>query len=89
MTTKVQETISTIDWNIYFTDGRDSFFKIEMHCVKSVHIRIFSGPYFPAFELNTERYRVSRKKIQRDTEYLDQKNSEYGHFLSSDRFLSL
>ena len=29
------------------------------HCVKSVRIRSFSGPYFPAFGLNTERYGVS------------------------------
>ena len=27
--------------------------------VKSVCIRSYSGPYFPAFGLNTERYRVS------------------------------
>ena len=27
-----------------------------IHCVKSVQIRIFSGPYFPTFWLNTERY---------------------------------
>ena len=26
------------------------------HCVKKVRIRSFSGPYFPAFRLNTERY---------------------------------
>ena len=26
------------------------------HCVKSVLIRSYSGPYFPAFGLNTERY---------------------------------
>ena len=26
------------------------------HCVKNVPIRSFSGPYFPAFVLNTERY---------------------------------
>ena len=31
----------------------------ELHCVKSVRIRSFSGPYFPAFGLNTERYSVS------------------------------
>ena len=30
-----------------------------LHCVKSVRIRSFSGPYFPAFGLNTERYGVS------------------------------
>ena len=29
------------------------------HCVKSVHIRSYSGPYLPTFELNSERYRVS------------------------------
>ena len=29
-----------------------------LHCVKSVGIRSFSGPYFPAFGLNTEKYSV-------------------------------
>ena len=29
------------------------------HYVKSVHIWSFSGPYFPAFELNTEIFRVN------------------------------
>ena len=29
------------------------------HSVKSVHIRSYSGPYFPAFGLNTEKYSVS------------------------------
>ena len=29
------------------------------HCVKSIRIRSYSGPYFPAFGLNTERYSVS------------------------------
>ena len=26
------------------------------HCVKSVRIQSFSGPYFPAFGLNTRKY---------------------------------
>ena len=30
-----------------------------LHCVKSVRIQSYSGPYFPAFGLNTERYSVS------------------------------
>ena len=30
----------------------------EIHCVKSIRIRSFSGPDFPAFGLNTERYRL-------------------------------
>ena len=29
-----------------------------MHCVKSVYIPNFSGPYFPTFGLNTKRYYV-------------------------------
>ena len=29
------------------------------HCLKSVRIRSYSGTYFPAFWLNTERYKVS------------------------------
>ena len=31
----------------------------DYHCVKSVFIQSYSGPYFPAFGLNTERYGVS------------------------------
>ena len=31
----------------------------DTHCVKSVRIRSYSGPHFPAFGLNTERYSVS------------------------------
>ena len=31
----------------------------NFHCVKSVRIRSFSGPYFPAFGLNTEIYGVN------------------------------
>ena len=34
-------------------------FNFILHCVKSVCIRSYSGPYFPAFRLNTERYSVS------------------------------
>ena len=29
-----------------------------MHCVKGVRIQSYSGPYFPAFRLNTERYSI-------------------------------
>ena len=34
------------------------------HCVKSVQIRSFSGPYFPAFGLNTERYAISLYSVR-------------------------
>ena len=45
----------------------------HQHCVKSVRIRCYSGPYFPAFGLNTERYGM--------WENADQNNFKYGHFL--------
>ena len=53
--------------------------------VKSVRIQSFSGPYFSAFGLNTERYGVRSifphsVKMRENT---DQKNSEYGHFSCS------
>ena len=35
------------------------FLPCIMHCVKSVRIWSYSGPYYPTFGLNTERYRVS------------------------------
>ena len=38
----------------YYTFNRE-----DLHCMKSVRIRSCSGPHFPAFELNTERYEVS------------------------------
>ena len=31
----------------------------DAHCVKCVRIWGYSGPHFPIFELNTERYSVS------------------------------
>ena len=45
--------------------------------MKSVRIQSFSGPYFPAFGLNTSPYLV---RIRENT---DQQNSEYGHFSRS------
>ena len=37
---------------------RGAIVRIEKtnHCIKSVRIRSYSGPHFPTFGLNTERY---------------------------------
>ena len=51
------------------------------HCVKSVRSQRFSGPYFAAFGLNTERYSVIQ--ILKCSENTDQKNSEYRHISRS------
>ena len=48
-------------------------------CVKSVRIRSFSGPYFPVFGLNSERYVVSLYSV-RTRENTNPKNSKYEHF---------
>ena len=48
----------------------------KYHCVKSVCIQSYSGPYFLVFGLTTERYSVY-------SENTDQNNSEYGYFLRS------
>ena len=49
------------------------------HCVKSVRIRSYSGPYFPAFGLNTQSSVFSS-----NAENADQIKSEYGHSLRSE-----
>ena len=53
-----------------------------LHCVKSVLIWSFSGPYFTAFRLNMESCSVSPYSV-RMRENTDQKNSEYGHYARS------
>ena len=47
---------------------------LPCHCIKSVHIRSYSGLHFCEFGLNSERYGVRMR------ENVDQNNSEYGHF---------
>ena len=57
----------TLNGHIFFIEDdeflekyNDIWSKVSnRHCVKIACIRIFSAPYFPAFELNTERYSVS------------------------------
>ena len=45
---------------ISFSNKNKKFKKYQkMHCEKSARIWSFSGPYFPTFGLNTERYFVS------------------------------
>ena len=43
----------------------DPVFTKQIRCVQRVRIRNYSGPYFPAFELNTERYEVSNTTIKK------------------------
>ena len=38
-------------------------FCLSFHCVESVQIRSFFGPYFPVFALNTEKYRPEKNSV--------------------------
>ena len=42
-----------------YNDGLNTLFIVPYHCVKSVRIWRYSGPYFPPFRLNMERYGAS------------------------------
>ena len=50
----------------------------SIHCVKSVQILSFSGPYFPVFELNTKIYEIwdTGKYGLEKTPYLDTWHSD-------------
>ena len=37
----------------------DRILKTNSYCKKGIRVGSFSGPYFPAFGLNTEKYRIS------------------------------
>ena len=50
--------------------------RISLICVKSMRIRNYSGPHFPAFGLNTERYGVSLRIQSECRENAEQNNSE-------------
>ena len=74
-------SIEPVTLNQYWTCIVTKFCLLQVnrsqHCVKSVRIRSFSGPYFPVFSPNTET------KVNKD-----QKNSEYEHSSRSATYLS-
>ena len=50
--------MSEAEWSVSNYDN------ILYHCVKSVRIRSYSGPYFPGFGLNTEIVRTSPYSVR-------------------------
>ena len=50
---------------------------------KCPNTEFFSGPFFPAFGLNTERYGVSLRIESECRKIRTRKNSVYGHFSRS------
>ena len=55
-------------------------FWTSKHCVKSVQIRSFSGPYFPPLGLDMERYGVSLRIQSECGKIRTRKNSVFRHF---------
>ena len=73
-----KDAIKTSSNNQVYENADDT--KVDdIHCVKSVRIPSYSGPHFPIFGLNTERYGVNA----------GQNDPEYGHFSRSDSHLNL
>ena len=73
-------------WNMFKVNNN---FSVYNHCVKSICIRSYSGPFFPVSGLNTLRYSVSlriQSECGKILVWLCKNNSEYGHFLSGELF---
>ena len=64
------------DMKTYYCMNRADQFMDYLHCVRSIRIWSFSGPYFPTFRQNS----ISPYSV-RMRENADQRNSEYEHFL--------
>ena len=79
----VSEKISLyVEYLIWDQDIK--IYSVSLYCVKSVQIRsFFSGPYFPKFGLNTERYRASLRIPSKYGKTRARKNSVFGHFSHS------
>ena len=59
----------------------------KTYCVKVSKYGVFSGPYFPAFGLNTERYGVSFRIQSKCRKLRTRKNPVFGHFSRCDNYL--
>ena len=57
-----------------------------IHCVKSVQIRSFSGPYFLVLGLNPERYSVNLYIQSKYGKIRTRKNCKSEHFSRGDLF---
>ena len=62
---------------------------LAIHCVERVHIRSYSGSYFPTYGLNIERYSLSLHIQSECRKIRTRNNLEYGHFLRSAFYLTL
>ena len=75
------------DWkNTWFITTRSYYYFTKLLREKCPNTEFFSGPYFPAFGLNTERYGVSLCIQSECGKIRTRKNSVFGHFSGSSIF---
>ena len=74
LTTKLKKTLEKIHLEVD---------NIPITAWKVSKYEVFSGPYFPAFELNTERYEVSVPIQSKCEKIQTRKNSVFEHFSRS------
>ena len=72
------------DANLWFVDG---YRTRKKNSVFKKRDGVFSGPYFPAFGLNTKRYEVSLRIQSRCGKIRTRKNSVFEHFSRSVNFI--
>ena len=60
--------------------------RVKNHCVKSVQVKRFSGPYFPVFGLNTKIYPVNLGIQSKYGKIRTRKSSVFGHFYHIEYF---
>ena len=75
----------SVDWSLKFPHLLEGKSELEnLHCVKSIRIWSFPGPFFPSFGLDTKRSERSLRIQSGYGKKLTKKiNSEYGHFSRS------
>ena len=72
-------------WRIEWSMLVELYCPFAAHCVKSVQMRNFSGPYFPVIGLNTEIYSVNLLTKCEYRKIRTRKNSVFGHFSCTGR----
>ena len=86
---KASLRLSTFRIENYCNRDAYSFIKsiwVTIHCLKSIQIWSFSGPYFPVFGLNTDIYRVNLRIQSKYRKIRTKKNSVFRHFSHSDSY---
>ena len=85
-TEKMQDSVCIINVStIHITENQSSF-TFRNTAWKVSKYRVFSGPYFPAFGLNTERYELSLRIRSKCGKIRTRKNSVFGHFWHNGSF---